>query len=406
MEPNKPQKTIRHGNWTFDYGSKNIFNNTFAIDTIDENKFSYLNSVPAEHSKDNCLSNSDIDDFRRASVIHKLARAKALTFLCSGKKLSDLVNAVEELIIKMCKQDINKYYKEVTTQGIAFPVGVNINNVVAHDSKLTTIVDDRIFYKGDVVKVDIGVHVNGRIIDSAFTHIVTDKAGVHDKDNIYNSVLEASRDSMFSAIKMLGSDQLITDMSETISDIIKSYEVDMGDGISLPIKPVQGIGGHNIKQYQIHGGKLILSSPNYNIQKDQRIEEDEIYAIETYATTGYGVMTQNDEMDNCTHYMEPLHRDVESNPNISKHDKKAFRKTELYDWLKNRKGLPFSLSWINQGVNIVPGIKKALNIGVPSGQIIAYPPLKDEDGSVVAQFEHTVHVGDNTVEIFSLGTDY
>src|SRR5579872_3872122 len=306
--------TLKHGKWEFEYNKqKNIYRNDLeslengVFDHYDDNT-SIINPVT---SSDDYLTEKDLEDFRRAAIIHKIARKKALSMLYTGAKLADLVDAVEDIILKMCRQDPKTYYLNGSSpndnSGIAFPVGVNINNVVAHDSKTVPQngkPDPRTFFKGDLVKVDIGVHVNGRIIDSAFTHIVTDKPGVHDTDNIYNAVMDASRDSVFTAIKMSGPDQRLDEMSETISDIIKSYEVDMA-GELLPIKPVKGIGGHNIKQYQIHGGKLILSEPDYEIQGDLRMEEDEIYAIETYATTSsFGIMTQNSEMNMCTHYME------------------------------------------------------------------------------------------------------
>jgi methionyl aminopeptidase len=410
-------RSIRHGEWDFEYGMKNIYDT--GIESYENSKFIHVNpdnvvnvydsdSNQSNQSK-NYLSQKDLEDFRKAAIIHKIARKKALSMLYTGGKLAALVDMVEDTILKLCQQDPKTYFEKGAVSnkvdsGIAFPVGVNINNVVAHDSKITTMIDDRVFYKGDVVKVDIGVHVNGRIIDSAFTHIITNDKGIHDSENIYNTVLEASRDSMFTAIKMSGPDQRLDEMSESISEIIKSYEVDIGGGGTIPIKPVKGIGGHNIKQYQIHGGKLILSDPDYNVQGDARMEEDEIYAIETYASTGYGVMTQNDSMDKCTHYMEPLREVIENNQAISKKDKKFFRKTDLYNWMQSRKGLPFSVSWIDH--NKVQKLSKGFSLGIQSGQVTAYPPLRDEDNSVVAQFEHTIHVKNSSVEILSLGDDY
>lgn len=405
--------TLKHGKWEFEYNKqKNIYRND--LESLENGVFDQLDintSSSVIEPLSECLTDKDLEDFRRAAIIHKIARKKALSMLYTGAKLADLVDAVEDIILKMCRQDPKTYFLKGSSSndnsGIAFPVGVNINNVVAHDSKTLTHngkVDSRTFFKGDLVKVDIGVHVNGRIIDSAFTHIVTDKSGVHDTDNIYNAVMDASRDSVFTAIKMSGPDQRLDEMSETISDIIKSYEVDMA-GELLPIRPVKGIGGHNIKQYQIHGGKLILSEPDYEIQGDLRMEEDEIYAIETYATTSsFGIMTQNSEMNMCTHYMEANKNEIENNNAITKRDKKLFRRTEVYDWVQTRQGMPFSSSWID--TKVIPKIEKGFRLGIPSGQIVAYPPLCTESNSVVAQFEHTIHVKDGSVEIFSLGEDY
>lgn len=398
VKPKKNIKVIKHGTWDFEYDFKqNIFRSD--LESFDNQAFNHLDVVKQYDPKNgnSYLQEKDLEDFRRAALIHKVARKKALSMLYAGGKLADLVDAVEAIILKLCKQDSKTYYMKGSKgedSGIAFPVGVNINNVVAHDSKTTGILDDRKFYEGDVVKVDIGVHVNGRIIDSAFTHIVTNKPGVHDDDNVYNAVLEASRESVFNTIKLAGPDQRLDELSEFIDEIITSHEVDIG-GDSLPIKPIQGIGGHNIGQYKIHDGKLILSSPDYEIQGDLRMKKDEVYAIETYASTGYGVMTQNDELAKCTHFMETDKNEVESNRGITKKDKKSFRRTDLHKWLDTRRGLPFSSSWID---GKIPKLEKAFKMGISTGQVMAYPPLYDEENSVVAQFEHTIHVKDGSVE--------
>jgi len=407
------KRFINHGNWRFEFDFKqNIYRSD--LESLENGVFELeldtSLSIPTSDVNSSYLTETDLNDFRRAAIIHKIARKKALSMLYTGAKLADLVDAVEDIILKMCRLDPTTYFVNGPPTdnncGIAFPVGVNINNVVAHDSKTVPHngqTDSRTFFRGDLVKVDIGVHINGRIIDSAFSHIVTDKPGIHDKDNIYNSVLEASRDSVFTAIKMAGPDQRLDEMSETIDEIIRSYEVDMA-GEMLPIRPVKGIGGHNIKQYQIHGGKLILSEPDYKIQGDLRMDEDEIFAIETYATTGMGVMTQNSEMNECTHFMETDKETIANNKGITKRDKRVFNKTELYKWLQTRNGLPFSSTWID--TKLIPKAEKAFKMAIPSGQIMAYPPLCDEHNSVVAQFEHTIHVKDGSVEIFSLAEDY
>lgn len=399
---NNSYRLIKHGNWEFEYKPKNIF--TTDVESFDKKLFCAINTNTTNTISNTNLTEADLEDFRKAALIHKMARKKARSMLCPGSKLSDLVSAIEDMIINLTRNDKTYFELGNKTQGIAFPVGVNINNVIAHDSKTTMIYDSRKFYKGDVVKVDIGVHVNGRIIDSAFTEIITDKGDTN--TNIYDSVLEASRDSVFSAIKIAGPDQLLFEMSEFIAEIIGSYEVDLGDS-SLEIKPVKGIGGHNINQYAIHGGKLILSEPDHDVQGDSRMLEDEIYAIETYASTGYGIMTQNQSMEHCTHYMENMTPDMSGK---NKHNMRAFKKTDMSKWLNTRQGLPFSSSWINgnNGNNShkISNLTKGLRLGIDSGVLIAYPPLYDEENSVVAQFEHTIHVKDGSVEIFSLGDDY
>lgn len=387
-------KELQHGNWKFQY---NLQKNIYSTD-LESYDNCYFNQTDKTTETKTLLTESDLEDFRKASLIHKVARKKALKMLYTGSKLADLVDAVETIILKLCRQNPKTYYLYNTNQssGIAFPVGVNINNVVAYDSKTVTILDNRQFYRGDVVKIVIGVHINGRIIDSGFTHIITDKQGVHDTDNIYNSVLEASRESMFNAIKMSGPEQNLFEVSECIDEIIRSYEVDLG-GDMLPIKPVYGLGGNNIEHYKPYGTKKLCSIPDIETQGDTRMEEDEVYVVRTYATTGYGTVTNNNDLSKCTYYNES------DGTNVANKQKKFFRRTDLYKWIRTRKGLPFSASWID---GKIPKQTKSYNLGLSTNQIIAYQPLNDEENSVVSQFGHTIHIKDGTTEIFSLGEDY
>lgn len=398
--------------WRFQMNpAQNIFR-TDELDDVDHGVFVQYDGQRTVENEKGYLSEDDLNDFRRAAIVHKVVRNEARKHLYPGGRLSTLVDVVESMTLRLTKQDPQTYYVKGSTRnndgGIAFPVGVNINNIVAHDSKTTAIKDDRTFVLGDVVKVDIGVHINGRIIDSAFTHIVSNSAGISDPDSYYNTVLEASRDSVFSTIKMAGPDQSLYELSENIEEIIESYEIDLA-GNTIPIRAVEGIGGHNILKHQIHGGKLILCVPDEELQGDLRMEEDEVYAIETYASTGIGHITQNDTMAQCTHFMEMDHESIENNKNITKNFKKQFRRLPFYKWLQTRNGLPFSSSWLqDKNVDKIPKMSKAFKMGIETGQMVAYPPLNDEPNSVVAQFEHTIHLGrnDGVVEIFSLGNDY
>ena len=71
-----------------------------------------------------------------------------------------------------------------------------------------------------------------------------------------------------------------------IQEVMESYEVEIG-GRSFPVKAVRNITGHDILRYQIHGGKQIPFITNNNKDK---MEEGEVFAIETFGSTGRGVL--------------------------------------------------------------------------------------------------------------------
>lgn len=410
-----------YSDWNIDYKNNN---NIFRIDDVDDiNVVNDINNevfVRYEDVNDYNAKYEDNSDYRKAAVIHKLARSVARDYLHANGRLADLVDGVENAILKFTKQDPDTYFEHGSKYngknhaGIAFPVSVNINNTVAHDTKIIKCRDDRTFCLGDIVKVSIGVHVNGRIIDSCFTHIIGEKAGVSYDESMYAPLLEASADSMMSAIKMSGVDARLIEISEVIEEVITSYQINT-NSLSIPISPVYNIGGHSMDVNVEHGKKMIFCSPNEKVQGNSKMEEGEIYAMGTYASTGIGNATHNtSEPDmNCTHFMiNDSLADVATKKEI-----KHFRKTDFYKWSKTRKGLTFSSAWLYSDLRYndygiltsEPHIKKldkAMELAIQSEQMLCYPPVEDEKSARVSHFQHTIRVGDRCVEIFSLGDDY
>jgi len=136
------------------------------------------------------------------------------------------------------------------------------------------------------MKVDIGVHVNGRICDSAFTMHFNPR---------YDNLIAAVKDATNTAIKHSGVDALLCDIGAAVQETMESYEIEL-DGKTYQIKPIRNLSGHNINPYQIHGGKSV---PIVRGGDQTRMEEGETFALETFGSTGKGVV--RDDVD-CSHY--------------------------------------------------------------------------------------------------------
>ncbi|KAJ4296716.1 hypothetical protein N0V90_006764 [Kalmusia sp. IMI 367209] len=160
--------------------------------------------------------------------------------------------------------------------GMGFPTGLCINNIAAHwtpnpGSK------EVILQYDDVLSVDFGVHVSGRIVDSAFT-VAFNPA--------YDPLLAAVKATTNAGLKEAGVDARMDHLSEIMQEVMESYEVEL-NGKTIPIKAVRNISGHNILRYKIHGNKQV---PFYKTKTNQRMEEGDIFAIETFGTTGKAKM--------------------------------------------------------------------------------------------------------------------
>lgn len=81
----------------------------------------------------------------------------------------------------------------------------------------------------------------------------------------------------------------VSDVSAAIQETMESYEVEIR-GRTLPVRAIRNLTGHNIKQYKIHGGKSI---PFVKNSDQTKMEEGEVFAIETFGSTGRGYVVDD-----------------------------------------------------------------------------------------------------------------
>ena len=349
--------------------SKKIFTRTKFPKCLE---MDYKNNIKIDNESKLDLDDT-LADLRKAAEIHKNVRKYAQTLIKPGIDALDFCNKLEEMNKKL-------HNNPELNSGIGFPTGFSINNCAAHFTP--TIGDKVIVGENDVVKVDFGSHINGRIIDSAFTFSFNPK---------YDELLKASKEATNTGIKEAGIDVRLGDLGSYIQETMESFEIDL-DGKTIPIKPVRNLGGHNINPYHIHGGKYI---PCIKTNDMTKMEEGEVYAIETFATTGSGVVV---EKEPTSHYMK--------NENHQFIDLKMKNYKKMLNYInKEYQTLPFCDKWIatnsdNKNPQMILNKLSDLNI------IKKYPPLYDVDNSYVSQYEHTIILKPNAKEVLSKSTDY
>ena len=136
-----------------------------------------------------------IYDLRKAAECHKIVRRNIQNFIKPGVKLIDICQKVENNIVEL-------FGKNNLEAGIAFPVGLSLNNVIAHCSAAES--DNYALKYDDLLKLDFGTHCNGYIIDSAFSVAFNPE---------YQDLLDAAREAIWTGIKLSGVDASIFDIS-------------------------------------------------------------------------------------------------------------------------------------------------------------------------------------------------
>ncbi|KAL5112953.1 Methionine aminopeptidase 2 [Taenia crassiceps] len=295
-------------------------------------------------------------DLRQAAEVHRTVRQYMRPLLKPGVRLFDFCEQLEAT----SRQLINENGLQA---GLAFPTGVSLNNCAAHYSPNGG--DNTVLQYDDVCKVDFGVHVNGNLVDCAFT--------VHFNPR-YDTLVEAVRDATNTGIKEAGIDVRLCDVGEAIQEVMESYEVEL-NGETYQVKSIRNLNGHSVGPYQIHAGKSV---PIVRGGEQTRMEENEIYAIETFGSTGKGVV--HDDME-CSHYM----KDFE----VGHVPLRQTRAKQLLATIDKHFGtLAFCRRWLDRlgETKYLMGLKNLVDMGV----IKAYPPLVDTRNSYTAQWEHTV----------------
>ncbi|KAG9940680.1 methionine aminopeptidase, partial [Aureobasidium melanogenum] len=339
-------------------------------------------TTSAELRHQDAIKNMDdefLSDYRKAAEVHRQVRQYVQTIAKPGVTMSQLADEIEEGVRALVDHQ-GLETGDALKAGMGFPTGLCLNNVGAHWTPNPGAKEVVLQYD-DVLKVDFGVHVNGRIVDSAFTVA---------SNPVYDNLLTAVKEATNTGLKEAGIDARIDQISGDVQEVMESYEVEL-NGKTIPVKAVQNITGHNILRYKIHGDKQV---PFVKTETNQRMEEGDIFAIETFGTTGNGYLT-----DDVGIYGYGRNQHVRPT-GLQFASAKSLLKT--ID--ENFGTLVFSRRYLERlGVkNYHLGMKSL----IASGVIEDYAPLVDIPGSYIAQFEHTVLLRPNCKEVVSRGDDY
>jgi methionine aminopeptidase len=199
------------------------------------------------------LSSDLYSKLRHASEVHRQVRHYAQSFIKPGIKLIDMCERLEETNRLLVQE-------HGLERGIGFPTGCSLNHVAAHYTP--NVGDDTVLSYDDVMKVDFGTQIDGRIIDCAWTVAFNPR---------YDPLLEAVKEATNAGIKAAGIDVRLCDVGESIQEVMESYEVEL-DGKVYPVKVWTlsavciGICSHLffglINPSLLHNLKCALDAPN------------------------------------------------------------------------------------------------------------------------------------------------
>ncbi len=281
--------------------------------------------------------------------------------LTKWKRAGEIAGRGRDLGIRMVEEDtpyldvaegVEEFIRDSGAM-VAFPVNIAVNDIAAH---YTPRANDRLrFLQGDLVKIDVGAHIDGHIGDTART--------VEVGTETYSSLIDASKRSLDAAIEVIKGGINLS----MIGSIVEKTMNSMG------FRPIINLTGHSIERYKLHAG---LSVPSYDDRGTDVVQAGTIVAIEPFSTTGVGEVV-NGKRSN-------IYRFVREKEYLKDSQGKALKMI-----IERYPSLPFSerfvSSVVNKGEKVTNGLMRAQ-------AIYSFPILREISGGMVAQTEHTVYV--------------
>jgi len=237
----------------------------------------------------------------------------------------------------------------------AFPVNISIDEEAAH---ATPERDDDSTFGEEMVNLDIGVHVDGWLADTAVT---VDLSG-------QDELAAASAEALDAALEVAGPGVDVGEIGAAVEDVIEGYG----------FNPVVNLTGHGLGHWEQHTAPNI---PNREVAQGATLSPGDVVAIEPFATDGRGKVKEGSSEEIFALEREGTIRDRTARQVLD-------QVTEEF------KTLPFAARWLDS-----PRSKMALRRLKQQDMVHGYPVLKEEDGKFVSQKEHTVIVTEDGVEV-------
>lgn len=298
-----------------------------------------------------------------AEIVNKVL--KELVDLCKvGSSVRELCILSDQ---KLAEETGKAFKKDKKLQkGIAFPTCMSVNNVICHYSPLVS-EPDTILAEGDMVKIDLGAHIDGFIAVVAHTVVIGASKSNQVTGRKADAVLAAHLASE-AALRLVKPGNESYEVTDTVSKIAEAFKC----------KPVEGMLSHQLEQNRIDGEKTIIQNPSEAQRKEHEkyeFELHEVYAIDVLISTGEGQGREKDAKIT-------IYKKTEDTYML-----KLKTSREFYSKVAKQFGtMPFNLRSMEDEKKARMGVVEC----VTHKLIEPFQVLYEKDGEHVAQFKFTV----------------
>ncbi|KAJ2707322.1 hypothetical protein FB645_000833 [Coemansia sp. IMI 203386] len=339
--------------------------------------------MSATTAKPNTIADTNVlTKYKAAADVTNNAIAKVLSACKEGSKIIDLCKLGDTSIEVALSTQYTKDKK--MSKGVAYPTTVSVNNVVCHFAPGPNDAGaDQVLKNGDVVRVQLGAHIDGFATVSGNTVVV----GASEENPITGKAADAMSAAHYAAeavqrlLKPGNKNMAVTD---TVQKIIKSFDC----------RHIENILSHEQKQNDLNGEKQIIFNPapaQRQAFTPCEFGENEVYMIDIYVTTGEG-RTKKSE----------LRTTLFSKTGSTYQLKMKAARVAFKEFSKNSTSFPFAIRAFED--------ERAMRLGliecVKSGVVQPFDVQEEKSSEVVAQVTFTALVTPTGVSRITQGLPF
>jgi len=329
----------------------------------------YEEDAPAEET---LATPGVLDKYQTAGKICNAVLERVIQKCVAGANIADIC----EFGDKEIESEVAKVYnKKKLEKGIAFPTCISVNEICGHYSPVRS--EPTNLKDSDLVKIDLGVHVDGFIGQVAHTIIVSsDPKKVHEGKKA--DAIHAAYNGLQAAIRLMHPGSKNSDVTDNFAKIAESYKCN----------PIEGVLSHEVKKHLIDGNNCIINKATFDQKVDEHeFQVHEVYGLDIFISTGDGKPKE-------TEYRTTVFkRAIEKSYSLKLKASRAF----FAEVAERFPTLGFSLRAFEDETSAKLGINEA----VKHDLFHPYPVLAEKSGEYVAQFKVTVVVGKNGSQVLS-----
>ncbi len=297
------------------------------------------------------MEKDELEAFRHAGKIGAKIREESKALIMVDASLLDIAETIEQMIDEEGARP-------------AFPVNISINEIAAHYTP--ELECERVLDDNDLVKIDLGIDYEGALSDTAYT---VDLGG--DKGKL----VKASEDALAAAIAAIKPGVSVGDIGGVIEDTITKED----------LRPISNLTGHMIKSNALHAG---IEIPNIRTNTPYQFKEEDIFAVEPFATDGAGYVEDLEQVEIFSVYQPGSVRMRQSR--------------KIMEFVFTNYGmLPFAERWVRKEFGSRLLVSAALKELLQHHVIRGYPVLREADKGMISQSEHTILVTSDGCEVLT-----